>query len=253
MEKKQKLKIKLYFSDYFDVSEEVIKQYGAFNISLVADLPLFIDPFLLFHSKKTEYQELHEEIIEYLRFLKNKSSSSINPGLLSAWYRFPEVKQNWFGFTNNGNGGRGLGNKFASALNGNLENIFRDFGKEVVTTSSHLEKLCLIKEGVGRDSISDFTTNLIKYYLLNYTQDFAVENINKEKLREITVRKVKFNYTTEVWEDRKYLLPYIDGDYIILTPRDILTKDDIWINKTDLFDHFEDIPYAIQMNNFAHS
>ena len=136
---------------------------------------------------------------------------------------------------------------------GNLENIFRDFGKEVVTTSSHLEKLCLIKEGVGRDSISDFTTNLIKYYLLNYTQDFAVENINKEKLREITVRKVKFNYTTEVWEDRKYLLPYIDGDYIILTPRDILTKDDIWINKTDLFDHFEDIPYAIQMNNFAHS
>ena len=36
--------MKLYFSDYFEVSEEALDQYGAFNISLVSDLPLFIDP-----------------------------------------------------------------------------------------------------------------------------------------------------------------------------------------------------------------
>lgn len=245
MEINQKPKIKLYFSDYFDVPEEIIKKYGAFNISLVADLPLFIDPFLLFHSKKSEYQKLHSDIIEYLRFLKIKSSSSLSRGLLSSWYRFPEVKQNWFGFTSTGNGGHGLGRKFASALNGNLENIFKDFGKETVTSSSHLEKLCLIKEGVGRDNISDFTTNLVKGFLLEYTQEFALKNISKEKLREITVPKAKFNYTTESWESCKYTLPYFNDDYIILTPRDILTKDDIWINKADLLDHFEDIPYSI--------
>jgi hypothetical protein len=38
--------LKLYFSDYFEVSEEALDQYGAFNISLASDLPLFIDPFL---------------------------------------------------------------------------------------------------------------------------------------------------------------------------------------------------------------
>ncbi len=35
----------MYFSDYFKVRPQVIEKYGAFNISLVADLPLFIDPF----------------------------------------------------------------------------------------------------------------------------------------------------------------------------------------------------------------
>jgi hypothetical protein len=44
--------MKLYSSDYFEVSEEALDQYGAFNISLVSDLPPFIDPFLLFNSDK---------------------------------------------------------------------------------------------------------------------------------------------------------------------------------------------------------
>ena len=175
----RKSKIKLYFSDYFDVPQKAIKKYGAFNISLVADLPLFIDPFLLFNSKKEEYQKLHTEIIRYLQFLKSKSSSSLERGLLNAWYRFPEVKQNWFGFTDISNDGHGLGPKFASALNENLDNIFRDFGKESVTVSSHLEKLCLIREGVGKDNISDFTTNLVKAFLLDYTETFARKYLKK--------------------------------------------------------------------------
>ena len=52
--------IKLYFADHFSVSPQVIAEYGAFNISLITDLPLFIDPFLLFNSKKAGYQRLHE-------------------------------------------------------------------------------------------------------------------------------------------------------------------------------------------------
>lgn len=47
--------IDIYFSDYFDVDPLLLERYGAFNISLVTDLPLFIDPFLLFNSKKSEY------------------------------------------------------------------------------------------------------------------------------------------------------------------------------------------------------
>ncbi len=61
----------IYFSDYFKVSPDAIDAYGAFNVSLVADLPLFIDPFLLFNSKKQEYRALHERIT-YLRFLRDK-------------------------------------------------------------------------------------------------------------------------------------------------------------------------------------
>jgi len=41
-----------YFIDYFKVRESDFENYGAFNISLICDLPLFIDPFLLYSSKK---------------------------------------------------------------------------------------------------------------------------------------------------------------------------------------------------------
>src|SRR6266567_3548468 len=152
----------LYFADVFKVKPKTIERYGAFNISLVSDLPLFIDPFLLFNSKKRRYRQLHDRIIEYLAFLRDKSvaQQEQNEGLLRAWYFFPEVKQNWFGFTLSSNKGSGLGKKFAVALHSNLNRIFSDFGNEQITRGSHLEKLCLIREGVGRDNISDFTSNL---------------------------------------------------------------------------------------------
>jgi hypothetical protein len=42
---------KIYFTDFFDIPPTLLEEYGAFNISLVNDLPLFIDPFLLFNSQ----------------------------------------------------------------------------------------------------------------------------------------------------------------------------------------------------------
>jgi hypothetical protein len=233
--------LNLYFSDVFEVSKKSLDDYGAFNISLVTDIPLFIDPFLLFQSPKKEYQALHKSILHYLAFLRDQSiSRDINQGLLEAWYYFSEVQQNWLGFTRQGNKGKGLGKDFAVALNSNLAKIFTSFGREQITKSAHLEKLCLIKSGVGRDTISDFTTNLIKEYLLLYTQSFALKNIDQKHLETVPVKKVRFNFYTERWESGNFTLPYYRQDYVILTPKDILTRDDIWINRRDYltgFDH----------------
>src|SRR5579872_3434004 len=119
------------FSDFFRVPAKTVEQYGAFDVSLLADLPLFVDPFLLFNSKKPAYRKLHDGIIDYLRFLREKSSDQgLDPHLLKAWYRFPEIHQNWLGFSRSGNRGRGLGLMFATALHGNLGALFRNFGQE---------------------------------------------------------------------------------------------------------------------------
>jgi hypothetical protein len=236
----------IYFNQYFGISEPALKKYGAFNISLVTDLPLFIDPFLLFNSKKHLYQQLHSEIIRYVTFLKDKSlANGIKPGLLKSWFYFSEVKQNWFGYSKNGNKGAGLGKEFANSLNINLHHIFTNFGSESISKSSHLEKLCLIKDGIGRDLISDFSTNLIKGFLLEYTEKFAKDNINENLLKEFMVDKVKFNYETETWEKASFTLPCYKNDYVILTPVDLLTKDEAWINKNDLIRDFSLIANAI--------
>jgi hypothetical protein len=238
--------VKLYFSDHFGVSADAVEQYGAFNISLVTDLPLFIDPFLLFNSRKKEYRDLHEEMIQYLRFLRDKSlGGGTGSGLQGAWYRFPEIRQTWLGFTVVGNQGLGLGKSFGAALDSNLGALFRDFGSEKVTKGSHLEKLCLIAERVGNDKISDFTTNLIHGYLARFTERFAKSHIAAGLRREVMIPRVRFNYDTESWEHGRFDLPYHEGDYVLMTPRDMLTKDDTWINRNDLVANFEDIPKAL--------
>jgi len=248
----------VYFSQYFGVSAARLKRHGAFDISLVTDLPLFIDPFLLFNSRKKTYRTLHDKIIRYLRFLRDKSASkSLDPGLMQAWYRFPEVRQTWLGFSVSGNRGHGLGVDFARSLHNNLNQLFPEFGKEKVTKGSHLEKLCLVRDGVGRDNISDFTTNLIHAFLAEYTQEFARRYIDGSKRKRVPVRKAHFNYTTESWETVEYDLPWHARDYVLLTPKDILTKDETWINKTDLIEEFDRLPDAIpneelraQVNNY---
>jgi hypothetical protein len=238
--------LNLYLSQYLGIGLEVLEAYGAFDVSVASDLPLFVDPFLLFHSDKPEYQALHQSILRYLRFLRDKASSGpIEPALVRSLFRFPEVRQNWLGFSVLGNGGLGLGPKFATALRESLTSILNDFGTEQITQSSHLEKVGLIRPGVGRDGISDFTTNLIKEYLLEYTQEFARQHLQPEQCRDFAVRHVRFNYETEAWESGTYYLPVLWGDFVLLTPIDMLTRDDTWISFGDMVRRFSTIPQAL--------
>ncbi len=249
---------RIYFSDVFEVSPEILEQYGAFDVSLINDLPLFIDPFLIFNSTDPEYQALHEEVIKYVRFLRDKSvAGAINDGLLEAWFTFREVRQNWFGYSLDGNGGHGLGMKFARAFNSELATIFSNFGVEGVTKGSHIEKICLVGDGVGRDNISDFATNLIKHYLLEYSEAFAKEFLRPDQRALRMVSKAAFNFKTESWESRQYELPFANGDYVILTPIDLLNKDENWINKDDMIEDYARIVDSIpnvqlrsQINNY---
>jgi hypothetical protein len=93
--------------------------------------------------------------------------------------------------------------------------------------------------------------------LCEYTEDFAKEHIATAQRRVVAVPRARFNYETETWEAARYELPFVRGDYVLLTPKDLLTKDDTWINRGDLIRSFEDIPDAIpddalraQINNY---
>lgn len=52
-------------------------------------------------------------------------------------------------------------------------------------------------------------------------------------------------------------MPCINDDYVLLTPKEILTKDDVWINRTDLINDYDRIANALenvqlrdQVNNY---
>ncbi len=230
----------LLFSDYFELAAGELETYGALDICVEADLPLFIDPFLLFASERPEYKELHRKIVDHLIGLKELA---LEGATASNIFQFPEVKQNWLGLSKWGNNGRGLGPKFAGDLVLAFKGFYSSFGDEQITESSHIEKLTLVRSGIGKDFISDFSTNLLLEYLLEYTEKFAIDFLKPHQVKQFSVRCV-FDRGLGVWRPRTFLLPFFykeDGDFLILTPLDILTKDDSYICHSDLTSNFRTV------------
>jgi len=249
-------KFKLLFSHYFDIEESVLETYGALNICLSSDLPLFIDPFLLFASEKEEYKTLHNNVVNHLLILKDYAIENNGKNVDVNLFRFPEIKQNWLGLAKYGNGGKGLGLRFAIGAISAFNGFYSTFGEEVITEESHIEKLTLLNSGVGKDFISDFTTNLIFEYLLEYTQSFAIEFLEEHQVTEFSIR-CKFDSKTKTWQPKTFKLPYFfreeDGDFIILTPLDILTVDDAIINNSDFVSNFRRVTRSLENDSLRNA
>ncbi len=240
---------KLLFSDYFNIKSTTLDNYGALNICLSADMPLFIDPFLLFASDNEHYNKLHHDLINHLLILKEIAIEYKETGIDHSIFRFPEIKQNWLGVSKMGNDGRGLGKDFAKKMIKSFNGFYNSFGNEEISAETHIEKLTLLNPGVGRDFISDFTTNLILEYLLEYTEKFALKYLAPNQVKEFNINCV-FDEKFKRWMPKKFKLPYLyleeKGDFIILSPLDILTKDESAINNSDFYSNFTSIATSIK-------
>lgn len=153
---------KMLFSDYFNVDKTIISEYGAVNISLFADTPLFIDPLLIFNNDNPEIKCLYERISSYLKFLNKIASKNPSEDEIQYYFRFKEVKENWLGVSKIGNCGNALGDAFANELVSSIGGVCDDNG---ITSDVHIEKMYLVKRGVGKDKISDWTMNLLLGFL----------------------------------------------------------------------------------------
>ncbi|MDD3229737.1 MAG: hypothetical protein PHE09_11030 [Oscillospiraceae bacterium] len=238
----------MFFSEYFEVESTLLHQYGAIDISLICDMPLFIDPMLIFNSDRTEYKQVHENIIKYLHFLATKANRGLQKNEIRAWFKFSEVKNNWLGYSLVGNGGLALGDEYAQFL---YDNIGFAISTNNISQSTHIEKIMLLYQGSGKDKISDLTVNLIKEFLLEFTQTFAVDHIKPELRKNLYVERAYFNYETESFVSKEYMLPYFinskgQEEYVLLTPIDILREDEPSINRLDFYNSQERVRASIE-------
>ena len=77
--------------------------------------------------------------------------------------------------------------------------------------------------------------------LLEFTHTFTLLHVAPDDQDRYSVPKVSFNYGTRTWGPAVYSLPRFENDYVILTPMDILTKDDTWISRSDMISQFRDV------------
>ena len=137
---------------------------------------------------------------------------------------------------------------FAKKLHRSLHGVFNNFGNEEYGANSHLEKLVILERGVGKDKISDFTANLMIDYLARYTEKFAEKFIGSDLCKKHRINRAVFNYESKLWEPKEYFLPTFNGDYVLLTPKNILARDNTWINRDDLCDRGLDFYMAAADN-----
>ena len=223
------VELDLYFTDYFEVEPTVLEDYGAFDISVWSRICRCSST----HSCSSmaaipSHQQLHQQILDYLLFLRDRAAEEdLDPRLIDTLVPV-QGGQTELARLHSVQATKAQASiEYRQVrLHSALGEIFADFGNETVTRGTHLEKLCLIREGVGRDNISDFTTNLIKGFLCEYTQTFARERIFPEYCQEFAVRRARFDYgTAHMGDSETYYLPSLRGDFVLLTPMDILTRD----------------------------
>ena len=239
----------MYFNEKFNIDSIALKEYGAVNISFQCDMPLFIDPMLIFNSEKLEYANIHKNIIKYMQFLAKKSAErSFNEDEIKTYFKFNEVYQNWLGYCIKGNKGCGLGVPFANSMANSISEIVNTNN---ISDTVHIEKATLMfTQNSGKDAISDFTANLIIGFLAEYTEKFAKDYIDPKFCEKFYVDKSEFNYETSSFISKEYYLPFIIDEkgkyeYVLLTPKDILRVDECSINRKDFRNSYKEVRNSI--------
>lgn len=201
------------------------------------DVPVGIDPFLLFKSRDPDLRALHDKIISVFR----SGVESVKAGRVESArtiLQFPEVAEIGLGYTQRGKKGSGVGD-FLSNL---ILNTLRDSPAMLERGVRHVEELQLISMGIGPDRVSDIAASLIKAYLIEYTQkQCAIWGI--PLARGVPVNHF-FDYNTWSWADGYFDLPIspLDGSAVLLVPRRIVRALP-WIN----YDDFVKLEFAVYL------
>lgn len=192
------------------------------------DLPLCLDPFLLWKSDKPEYQALHAALLGFVDEVRQHvvAGRTMKAGTLLA--QVTEPVELGLGYAAGSKRGSALGPTTESAI---IETI-RQIPQFEASGLEHLEVLALLVPGIAEDRISDLTASVIKAWLAEFTQKRCAEHgVPTGKFRLTAWDAGRLD-----WRPFEARLPYNpdDGSPVLLAPLDLLRRLP-WINYGDYY------------------
>ncbi|MEM7536727.1 MAG: hypothetical protein AAF639_31395, partial [Chloroflexota bacterium] len=217
-----------------NLSQPMISDVAQLDVDFVIprvgiDLPLGIDPFLLYKSRDHKLENLHNAIISPF----NAAIESLrNKDIPTATYLLdlPEVPEIGLGYTTKGKRGSGVGSYLTQLIIETLNSSPALLERGV----RHVEEMQLVAIRIAADRTSDIAANFIKEYLIDYTQQ-QCKLWDIELKPNVPVHHI-FNLQTYEWYDTYTDLPIspVDSSPIIFVPRRIV-RSLPWINYADYF------------------
>jgi hypothetical protein len=195
------------------------------------DIPLYVDPFLLWKSPSQQDNALHTQLISTFNrigelFVKGKEDEAIS--LLTEMSECNEV-------------GLGLsksrtGKQISSSTSRSILSLNNTIPQISSHGFNHFEQIQILVEGISKDRISDFTCSLVKSFLIDYTIDQCYKNGIPLSKQSIT----RLDYTTLKIIEESVDLPLnpVDKKPLLFVPKRWLRYIP-WINYEDYFaNHF---------------
>lgn len=193
------------------------------------DIPLYVDPFLLWKSPSQQDQALHITIVNALNNIGNLFKAGKETEAISQLIISSECNEVGLGQSTSRTGKR-----IGSAKAKEILNIFDKIPHYQNNNFQHLEEIQFYVDGFSKDRISDFSCNFLKSFLI----DFTIDECKKLKIptQQCTIENI-YDLSSSQFIDRdKVDLPYNpeNNEPIILTPKRWL-RHTPWLNFDDYF------------------
>jgi len=193
------------------------------------DIPLYVDPFLLWKSPSQQDNALHTTITNSFNHLNYLVKKKREDEALSILISISECHEVGLGVSKTRKG-----TKISKQQAQNILNLFKDIPEYSQFGFTHFEIIQLYISGISKDRISDITCNYLKSFLIDYTiEQCELHNIPREGV----ILESIYNYKTKKLDlNQKVYLPVNPKtkEPLIFTPKRWL-RFNTWINYEDYF------------------
>jgi hypothetical protein len=195
------------------------------------DIPLYVDPFLLWKSPSMQDNSLHLLITNSFNHLGNLTSKGKSKEAVELLIRASECDEVGMGNSKTKTGKK-IGNKLAE----NILNLYSSIPQVQKSGFIHFEEIQLLVDNFSKDRVSDIACNFIQSFLIDYT-------IEQSKKYGIPIEKVRlenvYNPKTYSFEVEETYLPInpTSKTPILFVPKRWL-KHIPWINTDDYFANY---------------
>lgn len=195
------------------------------------DLPLYLDPFLLWKSPSQQDQSLHTSLINAFNHLGKLMKKGKRDKAIEILIKASECDEVGLGSSANRKGKK-IGHKKAAKI----LNLFETIPQYEKGGFRHFEEIQLFVDGISKDRVSDIACSFFKSFLIDYTIDeckkhgIPTEDCNIENV---------YDYRANLFKPEKTEIPInpLNGKPLILVPKRWL-RFNPWINYDDYFSDY---------------
>lgn len=197
---------------------------------LEEDIPLYIDPFLLWKSASIMENSLHSTIVDIFNYWgwlynNNRETEAINSIIHAS-----ECSEVGLGTAKTKQGKR-----IGATVANDILSLFRNIPQIKTDGFSHIEEIQLLVRNISKDRISDLTSNILSSHLKDYTIDQCAQYGIPTEITNLTC----FDLRKRTFQEIDTVLPVnpISKAPILFVPKHWL-RFSPWLNPDEYFSSY---------------